>query len=54
MYVEERMYRLKIAQGDPDWQLYLAKSRPLMEEARMMKVAPFFMERLKKMLAAVK
>ena len=43
-------------QADPDWQAYLAKTRPLMEtqETRMMKVAPFFMERLKKMLAAVK
>jgi len=43
-------------QADPDWQAYLAKSRPLMEaqEARVMKCAPFFVERLKKMLAAVK
>ena len=43
-------------QADPAWQAYLAKSRPLMEtqETRIMKVAPFFVERLKKMLAAVK
>jgi hypothetical protein len=104
MYVEERMYRLKIGavpeylkhyqesgmavgyyftevgglnmvvhlwaydsldqrdkcraamQADPDWQAYLAKTRPLMEtqETRIMKCAPFFLERLKKMLAAVK
>ena len=43
-------------QADPEWQKYLAKARPLMEtqETRMMKCAPFFLERLKKMLAAVK
>ena len=43
-------------QADPDWQAYLAKCRPLMEtqETRIMKAAPFFLERLKKMLAAVK
>ena len=37
-------------------QEYLKKIRPLMErqETRMMKCAPFFVERLKKMLAAVK
>ena len=42
-------------QADPDWQAYVAKSRPLMEtqETRIMKAAPFFVERLKKMLAAV-
>jgi hypothetical protein len=98
MYVEERMYRLKIG-AVPEYcrhyqelgmhvqlkhlphmlgyhytevsglnmmvhmwaydsldqrEAYLAKSRPLMEtqETRIMKVAPFFMERLKKMLAA--
>jgi NIPSNAP protein len=41
--------------ADPAWQAYLAKSRPLMEtqETRIMKAAPFFLERLKKMLAAV-
>jgi hypothetical protein len=43
-------------QADSEWQKYLAKSRPLMEtqETRIMKCAPFFLERLKKMLAAVK
>jgi NIPSNAP protein len=43
-------------QADPDWKKYLEKSRPLMEsqENRIMKAAPFFVERLKKMLAAVK
>jgi hypothetical protein len=42
--------------ADPAWRAYLAKSQPLMEtqETRIMKVAPFFMERLKKMLAAVR
>ena len=40
--------------ADPDWQKYLGKIRPLMEtqETRIMKCAPFFLERLKKMLAA--
>ncbi|HVL34178.1 MAG TPA: NIPSNAP family protein [Burkholderiales bacterium] len=40
--------------ADPAWQAYLAKIRPLMEtqETRVMKCAPFFLERLKKMLAA--
>jgi hypothetical protein len=43
-------------QADPEWKKYLEKSRPLMEtqETRIMKAAPFFLERLKKMLAAVK
>ena len=43
-------------QADPEWKKYLEKSRPLMEtqETRIMKAAPFFVERLKKMLAAVK
>ena len=43
-------------QADPDWKKYLEKSRPLMEsqENRIMKAAPFFVERLKKMLAAAK
>ena len=43
-------------QADPDWKKYLEKSRPLMEtqETRIMKAAPFFVDRLKKMLAAVK
>ena len=42
--------------ADPDWQAYLTKIRPLMrrQESRIMKCAPFFVERLKKMLAAVK
>ena len=43
-------------QADPEWKKYLEKSRPLMEkqETRIMKCAPFFVERLKKMLAAAK
>lgn len=41
--------------ADPDWDVYLAKSRPLMEvqETRIMKCAPFFLERLRAMLGAV-
>jgi len=43
-------------QADPAWRAYLAKTHPLMEaqETRIMKCAPFFVERLKTMLAAVK
>jgi hypothetical protein len=43
-------------QADPDWAVYLTKNRPFMisQDTRIMKVAPFFVERLKKMLAAVK
>ena len=43
-------------QADPDWQVYLVKNRPFMlkQETRIMKCAPFFVERLKKMLAATK
>jgi hypothetical protein len=42
--------------ADPDWKAYLARNRPLMlrQESRILKCAPFFVERLKKMLAAVK
>jgi len=40
--------------ADPDWQAYLAKNRPFMisQETRIMKCAPFFVERLKKMIQA--
>jgi hypothetical protein len=43
-------------QADPEWQAYLPKIRPLIvsQETRILKCAPFFAERLKKMLAAVK
>jgi len=43
-------------QADPEWQAYVPKIRPLMitQETRIHKCAPFFVERLKKMLAAVK
>ena len=43
-------------QADPEWQAYLVKNRPFMvsQESRIMKCAPFFVERLKKMLAATK
>jgi hypothetical protein len=42
--------------ADPAWQAYLPKVRALMvsQETRILKCAPFFVERLKKMLAAVK
>ena len=43
-------------QADPEWQAYLPKIRPLIvsQDTRIMKCAPFFVERLKKMLAASK
>ena len=43
-------------QADPEWQAYLPKNRPFMisQETRILKSAPFFVERLKKMLAASK
>ena len=77
MYVEERMYTLKVGTAPEYLRHYqnegmkvqlkhlphmvgyyftdLTKIRPLMErqETRIMKCAPFFVERLKKMLAAV-
>ena len=42
-------------QADPAWRAYTAKVRPLVvsQENRLLKCAPFFVERLKKMLAAV-
>ena len=42
--------------ADPEWQSYTAKIRPLLVsmDTRIMKCAPFFVERLKKMLAAAK
>ena len=44
------------SQADPEWQAYLPKIRPLIvtQETRIHKCAPFFVERLKKMLAAVR
>ena len=43
-------------QADAEWQAYLKVNRPLMvsQDTRIMKCAPFFVERLKKMLAAAK
>ena len=43
-------------QADPAWQAYVAKVRLLVmtQETRIMKCAPFFVERLKQMLAATK
>jgi hypothetical protein len=43
-------------QADPEWQAYLPRIRPLIvtQETKIHKCAPFFVERLKKMLAAVK
>jgi len=42
--------------ADPAWQAYVVKIRPLMitQDTRVMKCAPFFEARLKKMLAAAK
>jgi len=42
--------------ADPEWHSYVDKIRPLMkrQETRVMKCAPFFEERLKRMLASVK
>ncbi len=42
--------------ADPAWQAYVPKLAGLIatQETRLMKCAPFFVERLKKMLAAVK
>lgn len=42
--------------ADPAWRAYVAKIAPLIvtQETRLMKCAPFFLERLKKMLAAAK
>ncbi len=42
--------------ADPGWQAYLPKIRPLIltQDTRIMKCAPFFVDRLKKMLAAGK
>jgi len=47
--------RAKMA-ADPAWTTYTDKGRPLMvkQETRVMKCAPFFVERLKRMLAAAK
>jgi hypothetical protein len=43
-------------QADPAWQAYVAKVRTLIvsQDTRIMKWAPFFLERLKKMLAVTK
>ncbi|HEX7248975.1 MAG TPA: NIPSNAP family protein [Burkholderiales bacterium] len=43
-------------QADPGWQAYQPKVRALLlsQETRILKCAPFFVERLKKMLAAAK
>ena len=43
-------------QADPEWQAYLPRVRPLIvtQETKIHKCAPFFVERLKKMRAAVK
>ena len=54
--LNDRERRRTAMQADPDWQAYLVKNRPFMisQETRIMKCAPFFVERLKKMLAATK
>jgi len=54
--LNERDRRRAAMQADPEWHAYLSKNRPFMisQETRIMKCAPFFVERLKKMLAATK
>lgn len=54
--LDDRDKRRAGMQADAAWQAYVSKIRPLMErqETRLMKCAPFFVERLKKMLAAAK
>ena len=54
--LNERERRRAAMQADPEWHAYLGKNRPFMlkQETRIMKCAPFFVERLKKMLAATK
>ena len=54
--LNDRERRRAAMQADPDWQAYLVKNRPFMisQETRIMKCAPFFVERLKKMLAATR
>ena len=54
--LNERDRRRAAMQADPEWQAYLGKNRPFMisQETRIMKCAPFFVERLKKMLAATR
>jgi len=52
--LDDREKRRAAMAADPAWQSYLVKIRPLMDlqETRIMKCAPFFLDRLKKMLAA--
>ena len=54
--LDDRDRRRAAMSAHPAWQSYLTKIRPLIErqETRIMKCAPFFLERLKKMLAATK
>ena len=54
--LNDRDRRRAAMQADPEWQAYLVKNRPFMvsQETRVMKCAPCFVERLKKMLAATK
>jgi hypothetical protein len=51
--LDDREKRRAAMAADPAWQSYLVKIRPLMDlqETRIMKCAPFFLDRLKKMLA---
>jgi len=54
--LDERDRRRGALQADPEWQAYVPRNRPfyISQESRVMKCAPFFVERLKKMLAAAK
>ena len=52
--LNDRERRRAAMWADPDWQVYVMKNRPFMisQKTRIMKCAPFFAGRLKKMLAA--
>jgi hypothetical protein len=54
--LDERAKCRAALQADPGWQAYTARNRPLTvsQETRILKCAPFFAERLKKMLSATK
>ena len=54
--LDERERCRAAMQADPAWQAYVAKVRSLIvsQDTRIMKCAPFFLGRLKKMLAATK
>jgi hypothetical protein len=54
--LNDRERRRAAMWADPDWNVYVMKNRQFMvsQQSRVMKCAPFFVERLKKMLAATR